>query len=137
MRGRALQTWGRFGSLMVCLALSASARAADKPRGKRGPSAAPAATAPPASQDKPAGKAVQGQSKTDAEASKANVVSTEENKEGVKTYRFGAVEVEGRMRSPQLIYFLRRVRAEFLAGDLGHRSFLPELSDTARQPAFR
>jgi len=65
------------------------------------------------------------------------VVKTEEGKEGVKTYQFGAVEVEGRLRSPQLIYFLRRVRAEFFAGDLGHRSFLPELSETARHPAFR
>jgi hypothetical protein len=64
-------------------------------------------------------------------------VKTEEGKEGVKTYQFGAVEVEGRLRSPQLIYFLRRVRAEFLAGDLGHRSFLPELSETARHAAFR
>ena len=34
---------------------------------------------------------------------------------------FGAVEVEGRLRSPQLIYFLRRVRANF-RGDPGHRS---------------
>jgi hypothetical protein len=66
-----------------------------------------------------------------------NVVKTEENKEGVKTYNFGAVEVEGRLRSPQLIYFLRRVRAEFLAGDLGHRSFLPELSETQRSATFR
>jgi hypothetical protein len=56
---------------------------------------------------------------------------------GVKTYQFGAVEVEGRLRSPQLIYFLRRVRAEFAAGDLGHRSFLRELAETQREPAFR
>ncbi|HVU03096.1 MAG TPA: hypothetical protein VHE30_15150 [Polyangiaceae bacterium] len=67
----------------------------------------------------------------------APVVKTEEGKEGVKTYKFGAVEVEGRLRSPQLIYFLRRVRAEFLAGDLGHRSFLPELSETQRSATFR
>jgi hypothetical protein len=65
------------------------------------------------------------------------LVNTEENKEGVKTYKFGAVEVEGRLRSPQLIYFLRRVRAEFSAGDLGHRSFLRELSETTRHPSFR
>ena len=70
-------------------------------------------------------------------SSGASVVKTEEGKEGVKTYQFGAVEVEGRLRSPQLIYFLRRVRAEFLAGDLGHRSFLPELSETARNATFR
>jgi hypothetical protein len=45
-------------------------------------------------------------------------------------------EIEGRLRSPQLVYFLRRVRAEFAAGDLGHRSFMRELSDTRRDPNF-
>jgi hypothetical protein len=71
------------------------------------------------------------------EAVKAEVVATEEGEEGVKTYKFGAVEVEGRLRSPQILYFLRRVRAEFAAGELGHRSFLLELSDTRRHAAFR
>jgi hypothetical protein len=70
-------------------------------------------------------------------AGAASVVKTEEGKEGVKTYQFGAVEVEGRLRSPQLIYFLRRVRAEFVAGELGHRSFLRELDSTKRSATFR
>ena len=56
---------------------------------------------------------------------------------GVKTYKFNAVEVEGRLKSPQIVYFLRRVRAEFEAGDLGHRSFMPELSDTRRSACLR
>ncbi len=55
---------------------------------------------------------------------------------GVKTYKFGPVEVEGRLKSPQVVYFLRRVRAEFAAGALGHRSFMRELSDTRRNPAI-
>jgi hypothetical protein len=56
---------------------------------------------------------------------------------GVKTYKFGPVEVEGRLKSPQVVYFMRRVRAEFAAGELGHRSFLRELSDTRRHPALK
>jgi hypothetical protein len=64
-------------------------------------------------------------------------VKVKEDKEGVKTYKFGTVEVEGRLKSPQVIYFLRRVRAEFEAGALGHRSFLGELSDSRRSAAFR
>ena len=60
-----------------------------------------------------------------------------ENKEGVKTYKFGTIEVEGRLKSPQIIYFLRRVRAEFDAGLLGHRSFMRELSDTRNKSALR
>lgn len=60
-----------------------------------------------------------------------------EDKQGVKTYKFGTIEVEGRLKSPQIIYFLRRVRAEFDAGLLGHRSFMRELSDTRNQAALR
>lgn len=74
-----------------------------------------------------------------AESGKASAVKAKEKEgpEGVKTYQFGAIEVEGRLKSPQLIYFLRRVRAEFEAGALGHRSFLGELSDTRNEPTFR
>lgn len=55
---------------------------------------------------------------------------------GARVFRFGEVEVEGRLKSPQIVYFLRRVRAEFAAGDLGHRTFLRELSETGREPGF-
>ena len=73
-----------------------------------------------------------------ANASSATAVKeTKESKEGVKTYKFGTIEVEGRLKSPQIIYFLRRVRAEFDAGALGHRSFMRELSDTRNNPALR
>ena len=67
----------------------------------------------------------------------AAVKETKETKEGVKTYKFGTIEVEGRLKSPQIIYFLRRVRAEFDAGLLGHRSFMRELSDTRNKSALR
>jgi hypothetical protein len=69
---------------------------------------------------------------------KADVVEVKPGaEEGEKSYKFGEVEVEGRLKAPQILYFLRRVRAEFRAGLLGHRSFLPELSDTRRSPALR
>ena len=55
---------------------------------------------------------------------------------GTRVFRFGEVEVEGRLKSPQIVYFLRRVRAEFAAGDLGHRSFVPELKETRNEPGF-
>lgn len=71
------------------------------------------------------------------DASRVKVKEDKADKEGVKTYQFETVEVEGRLKSPQVIYFLRRVRAEFEAGALGHRSFLGELSDSRRSAAFR
>ncbi len=55
---------------------------------------------------------------------------------GTRVFRFGEVEVEGRLKSPQIVYFLRRVRAEFAAGDLGHRSFIGELKETRNEPGF-
>jgi hypothetical protein len=73
---------------------------------------------------------------TPAAAPAAAVVKTEEADKGVKTYTFGAEEVEGRLKAPQILYFLRRVRAEFDAEPLGHRSFLLELSDTRRNSAL-
>jgi hypothetical protein len=55
---------------------------------------------------------------------------------GARVFRFGEVEIEARLRNPQLVYFLRRVRAEFAAGDLGHRTFMRELSETRKDPSF-
>jgi hypothetical protein len=55
---------------------------------------------------------------------------------GSRVFRFGEVEIEARLRNPQLVYFLRRVRAEFAAGDLGHRTFMRELSETRKDPSF-
>ncbi|MCA9644283.1 MAG: hypothetical protein H6718_10760 [Polyangiaceae bacterium] len=65
------------------------------------------------------------------------VEKVEKGDEGMKTYTFGPQEVEGRLKSPQIQYFLRRVRAEFEAGALGHRSFLRELSYTRHHPSLR
>jgi hypothetical protein len=72
---------------------------------------------------------------TDAAAPTSELVRTED-RAGERTYTFGAQEVEGRLKSPQILYFLRRVRAQFEPAPLGHRSFLLELSDTRRHPAL-
>jgi hypothetical protein len=88
------------------------------------------AAAEPAAAEAPVGAA-------DGSAKRAaDVVKTEADRSGVTTYTFGAQEVTGRLKSPQLLYFLRRVRAQFDSAPLGHRSFLLELSDTRRHPAL-
>ena len=120
----------------------APSRAASKPAAKAATPAAEAAPAPPEApppnlpeaHGPPSGA-------NEAKVAPSNlaatgVVKTEEAEKGVKTYTFGAEEVEGRMKSPQILYFLRRVRAEFDAEPLGHRSFLLELSDTRRHPSL-
>jgi hypothetical protein len=55
---------------------------------------------------------------------------------GTRVYKFSELEIEGNLKSPQLVYFLRRVRAEFSAGDLGHRSFMREMSESRKEPTF-
>ena len=132
---RKLRAPGSLVLIGVLLAGSAHAGEKARPAAKTPPATAAASTAgtPAPNGNAPTEKVAP---TTPSEAS-SNVVKTEDNKEGVNTYKFGAVEVESRLRSPQLIYFLRRVRAEFSAGDLGHRSFLRELSETQRKPAFR
>ena len=67
---------------------------------------------------------------------KGSAVETKVLEGGTRVFRFGELEVEGRLKNPQIVYFLRRVRAEFRAGDLGHRSFMGELSETRKEPSF-
>jgi len=55
---------------------------------------------------------------------------------GTHVFKFSELDIEGRLKSPQLVYFLRRVRAEFAAGDLGHRSFMREMSETRKESSF-
>jgi hypothetical protein len=55
---------------------------------------------------------------------------------GTRVFKFSELDIEGRLKSPQLVYFLRRVRAEFSAGDLGHRTFMREMSETRKESSF-
>lgn len=144
----------RLVSLALVLGLGFSAPTAFAQGKARAPSAQKG-KAPPKEEDKPAKveesdapaapdtevkAAGTGAAAKEAKADKtgkASVVEETADKEGVKTYKFKAVEVEGRLKSPQIIYFLRRVRAEFDAGLLGHRSFMPELSDSRRSPSLK
>jgi hypothetical protein len=119
---------GFSGMAFAVILCSGPVRAADP--------APPSASAPTRAQGR-AGAEPAGNSAEEGDKPSGAVVATEESQEGVKTYAFGAVEVEGRLRSPQILYFLRRVRAAFDAEGLGHRSFLRELSDTRRHPALR
>jgi hypothetical protein len=69
------------------------------------------------------------------------VAEAEENvhKEGgteVKTLEFGGLDIEGQLKTPQMLYFLNRLRAEFERPQLPHRSFIPELQRTTKENVF-
>ena len=69
-------------------------------------------------------------------SSDAGVLETRTLDGGTRVFKFKELDIEGRLKSPQLVYFLRRVRAEFGAQDLGHRSFMREMSETRKEPSF-
>jgi hypothetical protein len=145
MRARSRTTlFGLVVALGMAMATSALAKPKWKPQPKKPPAEAPAKTEEPAKTAepeepavKPAGTTAGKEPSKDAKGGKVTTVEESGKDKGVKTYKFSAVEVEGRLKSPQIAYFLRRVRAEFEAGDLGHRSFVPELKDTRRSPSLR
>ena len=68
--------------------------------------------------------------------SNAGVVESKTLDGGTHVFKFSELDIEGRLKSPQLVYFLRRVRAEFSAGDLGHRTFMREMSETRKESTF-
>ncbi len=47
------------------------------------------------------------------------------NKE--KTYTFGGLDIDGKLKTPQLLYFLNRMKSEFDTTTPERRSFIPEL----------
>lgn len=55
----------------------------------------------------------------------------------VKTVEFTGLDIEGQLKTPQLLYFLTRLRAEFDRPRLPHRSFMPELSRTTGEKSLR
>lgn len=141
-----------LAGIAACLALGWSIDGAFAQKGK--PSPKPAATAKPAPAPKPPPATPKGKKDAgvaaietsapppatvggkDAGVEKGGPTAERTLDGGAKVFRFGELEVEGRLRSPQLVYFLRRVRAEFAAGDLGHRSFMLELSQTRQSDNF-
>jgi hypothetical protein len=48
-----------------------------------------------------------------------------------KTYTFGAMDVEGKLKTPQLLYFLNRVKLELDMSAPDKRSFMKELAKSA------
>ena len=145
------KTLRRFVVFMVICSLTAAGSIATAQRGKKPVGKKPVTTQPeggkpeaPKAETRPLDLRDGGSAATSAAgaggaggAGGGGVTETRTGDGGVKSFRFEEVAIEGRLQSPELVYFLRRVRAEFNAGDLGHRSFTGELSDTKRDPNLR
>jgi hypothetical protein len=44
-----------------------------------------------------------------------------------RTYTFGGLDIDGKLKTPQLLYFLNRMKSEFDTTTPDKRSFIPEL----------
>jgi hypothetical protein len=45
----------------------------------------------------------------------------------MKSYTFGGLDIDGKLKTPQLLYFLNRMKSEFDTTTPDKRSFIPEL----------
>jgi hypothetical protein len=83
------------------------------PAAAQGKKQTPSPTPPPAPQ-------------ADAKADK-NGGDKGPKKEKVKNFDFNAMDLNGRMRTPQLLYFLERANEELERASLEKRSFIPHM----------
>jgi hypothetical protein len=131
-------------SLSLALLCAAPLHAQDKGRHKRAaaahakPKKAEAKSAAPVA-PKPKSEAAAPAHPPPSAAPHAAADDEDVRKEGgteVKTVEFTGLDIEGQLKTPQMLYFLNRLRAEFDRPRLPHRSFMPELSRSTREKDF-
>lgn len=123
---------GLAAALLVCaFAIPASAQ----PRGKKtpkAPKATPAAATPkddaPATPDAAPADTAPAEPKAPKGTGKANT--------SPKTYDFNSLDLNGRMRTPQLLYFLERANEELERASLEKRSFIPHMVRSVDEEAL-
>jgi hypothetical protein len=57
----------------------------------------------------------------------ASAKESKDKKDKVKNFDFNALDLNGRMRTPQLLYFLERANEELERASLEKRSFIPHM----------
>jgi hypothetical protein len=67
--------------------------------------------------------------KSDGENKNDGGTTVTDAKTGAKTkqYTFGGLDIDGKLKTPQLLYFLNRMKSEFDTTTPDKRSFIPEL----------
>ncbi|MGE0399720.1 MAG: hypothetical protein AB7T06_23600 [Kofleriaceae bacterium] len=108
--------WGRLPAIAVVIVCALVVPSSAQPKNKGHDKGDKATSSAPA--DKSA------DAKTDAKAP-ADAKPSKNAKP--KTYDFTALDLNGRMRSPQLLYFLERANEELERASLEKRSFIPHM----------
>lgn len=108
--------WGLVPAFVMAMC-GFTAPAFGQPKGKKAPPPAPVA-------DK---------------AEKADAaVAKETGKKGdkVKNFDFNGMDLNGRMRTPQLLYFLERANEELERASLEKRSFIPSMTKSVEEESL-
>jgi hypothetical protein len=122
-------SWGRTPARALALVCALVLPAAAQPKGKKGPE--PPAGAAGAKEDgKPDGK--------DGKDGKADpkAPGKKDTKPAVKNFDFTDFNLSGKMRTPQLLYFLERANEELERASLEKRSFIPHMVRTVEEEAL-
>jgi len=111
-------SWGRLPAFVLAAMCVLSVPAWAQPKGKADKGGAGTTTS-----DKKPDKS----DKADAKESKAG-------KDGkVKNFDFNGLDLNGRMRTPQLLYFLERANEELERASLEKRSFIPAMAKSVEE----
>ena len=115
--------WGRMPAIILALMCAVVLPASAQPRNRKADKNEPAAGAPAKEEPK------------DAKAdSKAPVKKDARPKE--KDFNFTDFNLNGKMRTPQLLYFLERANEELERASLEKRSFIPHMVRTVEEEAL-
>jgi hypothetical protein len=124
------------GALAVLLSAGAAAAKPGRHHAGRKPGRAAAGKHAPAPSPAPSGRSGPAAiASSDGEAADAQAEGDSKPGANVKiktkTYTFGAMDVEGKLKTPQLLYFLNRVKLELDMSAPDKRSFMKELAQSA------
>jgi len=123
-----------FATAILALMCAFSLPAAAQPKGKAG--AAKADASGRAERDKSAaastkGAATRGGGGSDKAGDKAGDKKSKE-----KTFDFNNLQLNGQLRTPQLLYFLERANEELERASLEKRSFIPHMVRSLEEEAL-
>jgi hypothetical protein len=128
----ATPAWGRLPAIAIALMCALVLPAAAQPKGKKAGAGKPEPTAGVAKEDGGAKP-----EKADAGAKPdGKAPAKKDAKPAVKNFDFTDFNLNGKMRTPQLLYFLERANEELERASLEKRSFIPHMVRSVEEEAL-
>jgi hypothetical protein len=129
-------TWVLGGVLTVALLVLAPADARAKSAQRTARAAAPVTAERTVKPDKTDKADAADKSDGAGETTQGSGKSADGKTIKTKSYTFGAMDVEGKLKTPQLLYFLNRVKLELDMSAPDKRSFMKELARSSEDKSL-